>query len=179
MASVDELKQRIIDDCNSVKAESISLAVRDNWQEGACLCISNGGGHFEHDLDILPVLLEDVPLQRRLDMYFQQDGCPAHNARVVRGYLDRNFHEKCLGTHCPIQWPPRSLELTPMDYLLWGCLKNKVYINLNPVASVDNLKRRITLACLDLDFATISAATSKAWGSRVLACLSVGCAQFE
>uniref|UniRef100_T1I0V0 Tc1-like transposase DDE domain-containing protein n=1 Tax=Rhodnius prolixus TaxID=13249 RepID=T1I0V0_RHOPR len=129
--------------------------------------------------DILPVLLEDFPLQHRLDKYFQQDGCPAHNARVVRDYLDRNIHEKCLETHCPIQWPPRSLDLTQMDYFLWGYLKNKVYSNLNPVASVHDLKRRITLACLDLDFVTLSAATSKAWESRVLACLTVDCAQFE
>uniref|UniRef100_T1HIL0 Ig-like domain-containing protein n=1 Tax=Rhodnius prolixus TaxID=13249 RepID=T1HIL0_RHOPR len=50
IASVDELKQRIIDACNSVKVESISLAVKDNWQERACLCISNGGDQFKHDL---------------------------------------------------------------------------------------------------------------------------------
>uniref|UniRef100_T1HSF5 Uncharacterized protein n=1 Tax=Rhodnius prolixus TaxID=13249 RepID=T1HSF5_RHOPR len=43
MTSVDELMQRVIDACNSVKAEFISLAVRGNWQERACLCISDGG----------------------------------------------------------------------------------------------------------------------------------------
>ena len=28
-----------------------------------------------------------------------------------------------------IEWPPRSPDLTPCDYFLWGHLKSKVYIN--------------------------------------------------
>lgn len=28
-----------------------------------------------------------------------------------------------------INWPPRSPDLTPMDFFLWGYLKSKVYVN--------------------------------------------------
>ena len=41
-----------------------------------------------------------------------------------------------------IEWPPRSPDLTPCDYFLWGHLKNKVYAT--PPISVDNLRICIT-----------------------------------
>ena len=28
---------------------------------------------------------------------------------------------------CDIEWPPRSTDLTPCDYFLWGYLKAKVF----------------------------------------------------
>jgi len=36
----------------------------------------------------LPPLLESIPLQLRLNMFFQQDGCPAHTSRVARERLN-------------------------------------------------------------------------------------------
>ena len=32
----------------------------------------------------------------------------------------------------PIKWPPRSPDLTPPDFFLWGVLKDKVYAKKNP-----------------------------------------------
>jgi hypothetical protein len=37
--------------------------------------------------NILPVLLEDVPLQQSQNMWFMHDGAPAHFARAVRRHL--------------------------------------------------------------------------------------------
>lgn len=37
---------------------------------------------------ILPDLIDDVPLEILGKMWFQQDGAPAHNAIILRHYLN-------------------------------------------------------------------------------------------
>jgi len=61
------------------------------------------------------------------NIMFQQDGAPAHNSRIVTNYLTERFGENWLGTNGPIRWPPRSPDLTPMDFSIWAYLKEKVY----------------------------------------------------
>lgn len=41
--------------------------------------------------DVLPDLLEDVPLGVRRDMWFQHDGAPAHFGQQVRDYLTTTY----------------------------------------------------------------------------------------
>lgn len=45
----------------------------------------------------LPVLLENLPLQLRLDMWFQQNGCPSHTSRVARAIINNMFPNKWIG----------------------------------------------------------------------------------
>lgn len=56
--------------------------------------------------------------------YFQQDGARPHTANSVqtwlRGKLGKKFLHKDL-------WPPRSPDLNPCDFFLWGHLKSRVY----------------------------------------------------
>ena len=61
------------------------------------------------------------------DIRFQQDGAPPHFARAVRNWLDDNFEERWIGRRGPTEWPPRSPDLTPCDFFLWGYLKSVVY----------------------------------------------------
>ena len=35
------------------------------------------------------------------------------------------FDEKWIGRGGPVAWPPRSPDLTPPDYFLWGFVKEK------------------------------------------------------
>ena len=70
--------------------------------------------------DILPEMLENVPLQVRQRLWFQQDGAPAHFALDVREYLNNIFPNGWIGRGGPVQWPPRSPDLTPMDFFIWG-----------------------------------------------------------
>ena len=60
-------------------------------------------------------------------MYFQHDGAPPHYTRHVRDYLDESFPNRWLGRGGPVAWPPRSPDLTPLDYYLWGHMKTLVY----------------------------------------------------
>jgi hypothetical protein len=55
------------------------------------------------------------------------DGAPAHWAREVREWMNEQFGGKWIGHGGPIEWPPRSPDLTPPDYFLWGYFKDKVY----------------------------------------------------
>ena len=60
-------------------------------------------------------------------MYFQHDGAPPHYTRHVRDYLNESFPNRWLGRRGPVAWPPRSPDLTPLDYYLWGHMKTLVY----------------------------------------------------
>lgn len=79
-------------------------------------------------LDIcLPELLDGIPLNRLRQIFFQQDGAPCHNAGIVRNYLNEQFGQQWIGNNGPIRWPPRSPDLSILDFFLWGYLKNKIY----------------------------------------------------
>ena len=56
--------------------------------------------------------------------YFQQDGAPSHTANMVQNWLKGKFLDKFIDTN---KWPPRSPDLNPCDYFLWGYLKARVY----------------------------------------------------
>jgi len=56
--------------------------------------------------------------------------------------VDQLFPNKVISRRGNISWPPRSPDLTPMDFYLWGYLKSQVY-DTNP-RSVDALKKKIS-----------------------------------
>jgi len=72
-------------------------------------------------------LLENIPLMIRSQMYFQHDGAPPHYTRHVREYLNECFPNRWFGRGGSVAWPPRSPDLTPLDYYLWGHMKTLVY----------------------------------------------------
>lgn len=73
-------------------------------------------------------------------MHFQQDGAPAHYALAVRSFLDEEFSGRWIGRRGPVEWPPRSPDLTPPDFFLWGTLKPRVFAELH---KIENKQRTI------------------------------------
>lgn len=73
-------------------------------------------------------LLEEVPLILRSNMFFQQDGCPAHSSLLARNQLNLLFPNSWIGRFGPQHWPARSPDLTVLDYYLWGRIKDLVYV---------------------------------------------------
>ena len=61
------------------------------------------------------------------DILFQQDGAPAHYGREVVNDLNHEFPGRWIDRRGSIEWPPRSPDLNPLDFFLWGYLKWKVY----------------------------------------------------
>ncbi|UYV67885.1 hypothetical protein LAZ67_5002389 [Cordylochernes scorpioides] len=45
----------------------------------------------------------------------------------VRAYLDQNLSGQWIGRRGPIEFPARSPDLTPLDFFLWGTVKDGVY----------------------------------------------------
>ena len=76
----------------------------------------------------LPKQLEDVPLATRIAMYFQHDGDTSHYTRHVMQHLNDIFPNWWIGRGNTIKWPPRSPELTKLDFCLWGLMESEVYI---------------------------------------------------
>ena len=62
------------------------------------------------------------------DHWWFQDGCPAHRARIVRDRLQEIFPGRVVGLGHPIEYPPRSPDLTALDFFLWGYVKSIVYV---------------------------------------------------
>jgi hypothetical protein len=54
---------------------------------------------------------------------FEQDGAPPHFHRNVTTFLDETFPGRWVGRRGPTAWPPRSPDLTPLDFFTWGLLR--------------------------------------------------------
>lgn len=87
--------------------------------------------------------LDDIEAEKGL-VIFQQDGAPPHYKQSVRSALDARFPGKWMGRGGPIAWPPRSPDLTPLDFFLWGYVKNIVYSE--KIRNIDHLRQRILVA---------------------------------
>ncbi|GFV51749.1 uncharacterized protein TNCV_1321051 [Trichonephila clavipes] len=61
------------------------------------------------------------------EMWFQQDGATCHTARAIIDLLKDTFGDRLISRFGPVNWPPRSCDLTPLDYFLWGYVKSLVY----------------------------------------------------
>lgn len=58
---------------------------------------------------------------------FQQDGAPPHYSLMARNWLNQHLPGRWIGRRGPIEWAARSPDLTPLDFYLWGFVKQKVY----------------------------------------------------
>jgi hypothetical protein len=73
----------------------------------------------------LTELLEDVPLATRVGMYFQHDETTTRFSRAVI-HINNTSPGRWIGFDGPHNWPPRSPDLSSMDYGLWGWMKSQV-----------------------------------------------------
>lgn len=72
-----------------------------------------------------------LPELRRLginpnNIWFMQDGAGPHFALTVRAFLNATF-PNWIGRGGPFPWPPRSPDLTPLDFFLWGVIKHRIF----------------------------------------------------
>ncbi|GFT24286.1 putative DD41D transposase [Trichonephila clavipes] len=61
------------------------------------------------------------------ELWFQQDGATCHTARATIDLLKDTFDDHLISRFGPVNWPPRSCDLTPLDYFLWGYVKSLIY----------------------------------------------------
>ncbi|GFU90726.1 putative DD41D transposase [Trichonephila clavipes] len=82
------------------------------------------------------------------ELWFQQDGSICHTARARIDLLKDTFGERLISRFVPVHWPPRSCDLTPLDYFLWGYVKSLVYAN--KPQTLENLEDNIRRVIADI-----------------------------
>ena len=81
-------------------------------------------------------------------LIFQQDGARPHSSDMVMELLNDTFSNRVIanGTQshpAPIAWPPRSPDLTPCDYFLWGWMKGRIFHRDQPPRTLGELRAAI------------------------------------
>lgn len=105
----------------------------------------NGDRYRAMISDYLIPNLDGIDLE---EMWFQQDGATCHTATATIDLLKEHFGEKIISRNGPVNWPPRSCDLTPLDYFLWGYVKSLVYAD--KPATIDALEANITRTIADI-----------------------------
>ncbi|GFW24851.1 hypothetical protein TNCV_1961161 [Trichonephila clavipes] len=58
------------------------------------------------------------------------------------------IHDRLISRFGPVNWPPRSCDLTPLDYFLWGYVKSLVYAD--KPQTLDHLEDNIRRVIADI-----------------------------
>ncbi|GFX76842.1 DUF4817 domain-containing protein [Trichonephila clavipes] len=98
------------------------------------------------------------------ELWFQQDGATCHTARATIDLLKDTFGDRLISHFGPVNWPPRSCDLTPLDYFLWGYVKSLVYAD--KPETLDHLEDNIRRVIADIRPQMLEKATEN-WTSRL------------
>ncbi|GFV87990.1 putative DD41D transposase [Trichonephila clavipes] len=82
------------------------------------------------------------------ELWFQQDGATCHTAHATIDLLKDTFGDRLISRFGPVNWPPRSCDLTPLDYFLWGYVKSLVYAD--KPQTLDHLEDNIHRVIADI-----------------------------
>ncbi|GFU29635.1 transposable element Tc3 transposase [Trichonephila clavipes] len=64
-------------------------------------------------------------------------------------FIERHVgNDRLISRFGPVNWPPRSCDLTALDYFLWGYVKSLVYAD--KPQTLDNLEDNIRLVIADI-----------------------------
>jgi len=111
--------------------------------------VINGTLNGEKYLELLQTDMSDQleTVDVGTELWFMQDGCPAHNYHPATTYLRNCFPGKVIGTHeQPLSWPARSPDLNPLDFFLWGHISSSIY-KTAPFPDVATLQNAIEECC--------------------------------
>ncbi|GBO39884.1 hypothetical protein AVEN_501-1 [Araneus ventricosus] len=103
-------------------------------------CTVNGTRYesFLHN-QLVPALQQRGCVDSKI---FMQDGALPYIATPVKQLLNLHFgNDRIISHHFPTAWPPRSPELNPWYFCLWGYLKDVAYGGL--IVNLAELKNRI------------------------------------
>jgi hypothetical protein len=64
-----------------------------------------------------------------VNMSFQQDSATSHTACETTELLQEKFPGRVISRNGDQNWPPRSYDLTPCDFIFGGFVKSRVYTN--------------------------------------------------
>ncbi|GFU79793.1 PC4 domain-containing protein [Trichonephila clavipes] len=82
------------------------------------------------------------------ELWYEQDGATCHTARATIDLLKDTFGDRLISRFGPVNWPPRSCDLTPLDYFLWGYVKSLLYAD--KPQTLDHLEDNICRVIADI-----------------------------
>ncbi|GFX33784.1 DUF4817 domain-containing protein [Trichonephila clavipes] len=82
------------------------------------------------------------------ELWLQQDGATCHTAHATIDLLKDTFGDRLISRFGLVNWPPRSCDLTPLDYFLWGYVKSLVYAD--KTQTLDHLEDNIRRVIADI-----------------------------
>ncbi|GFU94286.1 uncharacterized protein TNCV_2123581 [Trichonephila clavipes] len=71
-----------------------------------------------------------------------------HTARATIDLLKDTFGDRLISRFGLVNWPPRSCDLAPLDYILWGYVKSLVYAG--KPQTLDHLEDNIRRVIADI-----------------------------
>ena len=101
------------------------------------------------------------------DIWFQQDGAPCYTANTTIDLLRTIFENRIINRNVDVNQPPRSCDLTPLDYFLWRTVKDKCYAN--QPETIQELKHEIKVAIDEIRAHTVENVL-KNWVDRMGYC---------
>ena len=72
-----------------------------------------------------PCLFTKIEEEYIGNIWFQQDGATCHTTEL--DVLRPVFEDRTISRRADVVWPPRSWDLTPLEYYLWVSVKDKCY----------------------------------------------------
>lgn len=123
------------------------------------------------------VIRPNVERLNNEQLWYQHDGAPAHRTPEVTNMLYQVFEDRWLGFNGPFKWPARSPDLTPLDFCIWGYIKDQVYDV--PPTTKEEMKSTVLNCFNNLPQDVIWKATQNEMQKRVFKCLETGGRTFE
>ena len=88
------------------------------------------------------------------NIWFQLDGATYYTTETTLDVLRPICEDRTISRRAEVVWPPRSCDLTPLDYYLWGAVKDKCYAE--KPDTIDALKDNIREAIGEIQLHTQS-----------------------
>ncbi|GFU65214.1 putative DD41D transposase [Trichonephila clavipes] len=98
------------------------------------------------------------------ELWFQQDCATCHTACATIDLLKDTFGDRLISRFGPVNSPPRSCDLTPLDYFLWGYVKSLVYAD--KPQTYDHLEDNIRRVIADIGLQMLEKVIEN-WTSRL------------
>ena len=134
--------------CIHPKRVIIGLFFFENEQEEA---VTVNGNRYRVTLN--EFLFKKIEVDDIDNIWFPKDGATCYTAEATLDVLFPVFEDSIISRKANVVWPPRSRDLTPWDYYLWGAGKDKCYTD--KPETIDALKDNIREAIAEIQLHTI------------------------
>ena len=112
----------------------------------------------------------------RKGYWFMQDGASSHTTNDNMRFLHSKFHDRIISNKNEVIWPPKSPDMNPLDFFLWGHTMSHIF-RCQPRTLTD-MKDMVDDFCRSLD-ADLIKKVCRSVHSRAKLCLEQEGGHFE